>query len=114
MGNILCDIKKPVKAIEAYKKALALNEKDSDLINNLGIAYITLKQYNESIKVFNKGLEQNPTDSNIMFNLGIAYCLRNDNDNAVKILERAGEIDKSIVDKIKTNKIFKNIQDKFE
>lgn len=62
---------KPLKAKEAYLKALELDRNNADLWYNLAIVYIELKEPNEALKNFNRALELNPKHKLALFNSAI-------------------------------------------
>lgn len=62
---------KPLKAKEAYLKALELDRNNADLWYNLAIVSIELKEPNEALKNFNRALELNPKHKLALFNSAI-------------------------------------------
>ena len=62
---------KPLKAKDAYLKALELDRNNADLWYNLAIVYIELKEPNEALKNFNRALELNPRHKLALFNSAI-------------------------------------------
>lgn len=59
---------KPLKAKEAYLRALELDSTNADLWYNLAIVYIELKDPTEALKNFNQALELNPMHKLALFN----------------------------------------------
>lgn len=70
-GELLLKMNKPLKAKEAYLKALELDRNNADLWYNLAIVYIELKEPNEALKNFNHALELNPKHKLALFNSAI-------------------------------------------
>ncbi|ERE88109.1 transmembrane and TPR repeat-containing protein 3 [Cricetulus griseus] len=70
-GELLLKMNKPLKAKEAYLKALELDRNNADLWYNLAIVYIELKEPNEALKNFNRALELNPKHKLSLFNSAI-------------------------------------------
>ncbi|XP_017169426.1 protein O-mannosyl-transferase TMTC3 isoform X2 [Mus musculus] len=70
-GELLLKMNKPLKAKEAYLKALELDRNNADLWYNLAIVYIELKEPNEALKNFNRALELNPKHKLALFNSAI-------------------------------------------
>lgn len=62
---------KPLKAKEAYLKALELDRNNADLWYNLAIVYIELKEPDEALKNFNRALELNSRHKLALFNSAI-------------------------------------------
>lgn len=59
-------------AVGKYKDALAFNEQDASIQNDLGIALVQLERYSEAIVHLQRALKLNPTN-NIRYNLASAY-----------------------------------------
>nr|XP_048274229.1 protein O-mannosyl-transferase TMTC3 [Myodes glareolus]XP_048274230.1 protein O-mannosyl-transferase TMTC3 [Myodes glareolus] len=70
-GELLLKMNKPLKAKEAYLKALELDRNNADLWYNLAIVYIELKEPNEALTNFNRALELNPKHKLALFNSAI-------------------------------------------
>ncbi|MBZ3878819.1 Transmembrane and TPR repeat-containing protein 3 [Sciurus carolinensis] len=70
-GELLLKMNKPLKAKEAYLKALELDRNNADLWYNLAIVYIELKEPNEALRNFNHALELNPKHKLALFNSAI-------------------------------------------
>ncbi|NXK22343.1 TMTC3 protein, partial [Arenaria interpres] len=67
-GELLLKMNKPLKAKEAYLRALELDRTNADLWYNLAIVYIELKDPTEALKNFNRALELNPIHKLALFN----------------------------------------------
>ncbi|XP_078534991.1 protein O-mannosyl-transferase TMTC3 isoform X2 [Lissotriton helveticus] len=67
-GELLLKMNKPLKAKEAYLRALELDRLNADLWYNLAIVYIELKDPAEALKNFNHALELNPKHKLALFN----------------------------------------------
>lgn len=70
-GELLLKMNKPLKAKEAYLKALELDRNNADLWYNLAIVYIELKEPDEALKNFNRALELNSRHKLALFNSAI-------------------------------------------
>ena len=55
-GNILLSNGDPKKAVYSYRKALNVKPNDPEVFNNLGIALIQLKKFEEAILNFDKAI----------------------------------------------------------
>ncbi len=55
------------KAIELYKKAIAINPKDTSFYYNLGLAYYEKKEYDKAIESYNKAIAINPKDADFEY-----------------------------------------------
>ncbi|XP_004391133.1 protein O-mannosyl-transferase TMTC3, partial [Trichechus manatus latirostris] len=69
--ELLLKMNKPLKAKEAYLKALELDRNNADLWYNLAIVLIELKEPNEALKNFNHALGLNPKHKLALFNSAI-------------------------------------------
>ncbi|XP_019336439.1 protein O-mannosyl-transferase TMTC3 isoform X1 [Alligator mississippiensis] len=67
-GELLLKMNKPLKAKEAYLRALELDQTNADLWYNLAIVFIELKDPTEALKNFNRALELNPKHKLALFN----------------------------------------------
>uniref|UniRef100_A0A8C8RJF8 Protein O-mannosyl-transferase TMTC3 n=1 Tax=Pelusios castaneus TaxID=367368 RepID=A0A8C8RJF8_9SAUR len=67
-GELLLKMNKPLKAKEAYLRALELDRTNADLWYNLAIVYIELKDPTEALKNFNQALELNAKHKLALFN----------------------------------------------
>ncbi|XP_069485436.1 protein O-mannosyl-transferase TMTC3 [Ambystoma mexicanum] len=67
-GELLLKMNKPLKAKEAYLRALELDKQNADLWYNLAIVYIELKDPTEALQNFNNALNLNPKHKLALFN----------------------------------------------
>jgi tetratricopeptide (TPR) repeat protein len=89
VGNFLLEANDYEKAIEFFKKAELLNNKDPMVYNNLGLAYYSFEEYNEAINNFSKAVDLAPEFSQGYNNRGNAYYYLKDFDKAMKDYEMA-------------------------
>lgn len=61
------------ESIKYFKKALVINPKQVDILNEIGLCYIPLGKTDEAIKHFNKALSIKKDHPEILCNIGIAY-----------------------------------------
>ncbi len=73
LGHNFFDSGNPMKAIEAYDKALALDGNDPDVLTDQGVMYRRIGWFDKSIANFKKANELNPRHVNALFNMGIVY-----------------------------------------
>lgn len=89
LGNNYFDSNKPMKAIEAYVKALELNDQDSNVLTDLGVMYRRVGWYDKAIDSFTKANQIDPQHATSLFNLGIVYYNDlNDNTKAKEAWDR--------------------------
>lgn len=77
------------KAIEAYEKALKIDDNLAEAYNGLGVVYSRLGRLQEAIEEFNTALQKSPQASHIYNNLGYAYYLQGQNDQSISAYKQA-------------------------
>jgi tetratricopeptide (TPR) repeat protein len=87
-GDKYSDAKDYDRAIEAYKKAISL-QPSSDAYNELGLAYMALKQYANGVAAFQQGIRLKPDDPTLRLNLGYVYIQMKQYENAISSLREA-------------------------
>lgn len=70
-----------------YKKSLELNEFHVDTYNNLGSAYLNLKQENKGVALFEKVIKLDECDFETKYNYAKVLTRLNEKEKAKKILE---------------------------
>lgn len=73
LGHAYFDSNEPVKAIEAYNKALAINGSDPDVLTDQGVMFRSLGWYDRAVENFIKANELNPKHHQSLYNLGVVY-----------------------------------------
>ena len=81
-----------------YKRAVKLNPKYPEAINNLGTVYYAKKSYRRAINQYKKALRLRPDSASVLSNLGTAYFARKQYQDAMKAYEQAVAIDPEIFD----------------
>lgn len=98
MGTVSEENGQTSKAIDYYKKSIALSDKAEfkslnpymyESIYRLGSIYIEQKKYKEAVAILEKGVAINQIDSDMKYKLGEAYLLSGKPDEAVTQLEDA-------------------------
>ncbi|MCD6527078.1 MAG: tetratricopeptide repeat protein [Desulfuromonas sp.] len=67
------DANRPMEAVKAYSKALALRPEDADLLTDQGVMYRRLGWYDQAVKNFTSAAEVDGTHIQGLYNLGIVY-----------------------------------------
>ena len=88
-GMSLINLERYTEAIKILEKAKKLNEKNIFVLNNLGLAYYFLKDYELSEWYFNRILDIKPDFLNALINLSNLKKALNLNEDALLILEKA-------------------------
>lgn len=73
LGNQFFDAEQPMKAVDAYDRALALKGSDPNVLVDQGVMYRRLGWFDKAIGNFNKALEINPQHPQALYNRGIVY-----------------------------------------
>ncbi len=89
LGHSYFDTKNPMKAIEAYDKALAIDGNDPDVLTDQAIMFRQLGWYEKAIETFQQANKLNPSHANSLFNMGIVYMQDlGDNEKAKEVFRR--------------------------
>jgi tetratricopeptide (TPR) repeat protein len=79
-----------------YEKALKINPKYSEALNNLGTVYYARKSYRRAISQYKRALTHSPRSASIHSNLGTAYFARKNYAEAMKEYETALALDPEV------------------
>ena len=93
LGHSYFDSQNPMKAIEAYDKALAMDGNDPDVLTDQAIMFRQLGWYEKAIETFQQANQLNPKHVNSLFNMGIVYMQDlGDNEKATAAFRRFLEL----------------------
>jgi len=81
-----------------YRRAIKLNPKYPEAINNLGTVYYAKKSYRRAVSQYKKGLRLRPDSASMFSNLGTAYFARKQYQDAMNAYAQAVAIDPEIFD----------------
>lgn len=84
------------EAKKHYEKAIRLNPKYSEAINNLGTIYYAQKKYRRAINQYNKALKVSPNSASVYSNLGTAQFARKKYQEASESYRKALELDSEV------------------
>jgi tetratricopeptide (TPR) repeat protein len=73
LGHNYFDSDQPVKAVEAYNKALELDPNDPNILTDQGVMFRRLGWYDRAVENFTKASELDPSHRQSLYNLGIVY-----------------------------------------
>jgi tetratricopeptide (TPR) repeat protein len=82
-----------------YERAIKLNPKYPDAINNLGTIYYAGKSYRRAIGYYKKAIHNSPPSASIDANLGSAYFARRDYKRASEWYGKALAIDPEVFER---------------
>ncbi len=84
------------QAKKHYERALKLNPKYPEAINNLGTVYYAKKSYRRAIRYYRRALTITPNSASILSNLGTAYFARKKYNDAFETYQKALSIDPDV------------------
>jgi tetratricopeptide (TPR) repeat protein len=84
------------EARKYYEKAIKLNPKYSEAINNLGTVFYAKKSYRRAIRQYEKALKITPMSASIYSNLGTAQFARKQYEQASLSYRKALELDPEV------------------
>jgi tetratricopeptide (TPR) repeat protein len=79
-----------------YQRAVKLDPKYSEAINNLGTIYYAQKDYGRAIKYYRRALKAGPGSASVYSNLGSAYFGRKDYKTATECYSQALALDPDV------------------
>jgi tetratricopeptide (TPR) repeat protein len=86
-------------ARKAYERAIKLDKKYADAINNVGTVFYAQKKYRSAISRYNQALRYAPDSASIYSNLGTAWYARGNIDLMVKAYTKALQLDPEVFEK---------------
>lgn len=89
LGNNYFDSNQPVKAVDAYAKALELEGNDPNVLTDQGIMFRRLGWYDKAVENFEQANKIQPQHTQSLYNLGLVYLQDLNNvDKAAEAWER--------------------------
>jgi tetratricopeptide (TPR) repeat protein len=82
-----------------YEKAVKLDPKYPEAINNLGTVYYARKSYRRAISYYKRALQLAPQSASIYSNLGTAYFARKKYQEAAQAYQTALSLDKDVFER---------------
>ena len=73
LGNAYFDASQPMKSIEAYDKALAIDANDPNVLTDQGVMFRTIGWFDKAVSNFEQANKVDPGHAQSLFNLGIVY-----------------------------------------
>ncbi len=82
-----------------YEKAIKIDPRYSEAINNLGTIYYTVKSYRRAVEQYKRALRYNPKSASFFANLGTAYFARKQYKEATEAYEHAVSLDPEVFER---------------
>lgn len=82
-----------------YEKAIKLNSKYTEAINNLGTVFYAKKNHRKAIRYYKRALKISPRSASILSNLGTAYFAKRDYKHAAECYEQALLLDPEVFER---------------
>lgn len=79
-----------------YERAIKMDRKYSEAVNNLGTVYYAKRNYRKAVSQYNKALKLNPNSASIYSNLGTAQFARKKYKQALAAYETALALDSEV------------------
>ncbi|MCY6957816.1 tetratricopeptide repeat protein [Clostridium brassicae] len=109
-ANNLYNDKEYKKAIDIYKKAIAIKENETASLYNTAVCFIKLQDYTNAIPLLKEALK-NKIDSRYFFNLGYCYAMLKNTKKALIYFNTAWALDNNDYECEKAiNLIIKNLK----
>jgi tetratricopeptide (TPR) repeat protein len=80
-------------AIDEFKKALAVDHKNVNVLNSLGVCYGVLGKLERAIEAFEAAVHLEPEDIMATYNLGLAHLRKGDQEMALRLFLEAHSLD---------------------
>jgi tetratricopeptide (TPR) repeat protein len=79
-----------------YERAIKLEPRYAEAVNNLGTIYYSRKGYRRATKLYQRALRESPNSASILSNLGTAFFARKNYAKAAEIYEKALALDPEV------------------
>ncbi len=79
-----------------YQRAIKLDPKYPEAVNNLGTVFYAKKSYGRAVRQYRKALKITPDSASIYSNLGTAYFARKNYDQAMEAYQEALKLDPEV------------------
>lgn len=89
LGNALESLGRLEEAVEAHRKAIAIDENHANAYINLGALIARMGQYEEGVRHLERALELDPVNPEGHNNLGVVYAVGGDFIRAIRHFEEA-------------------------
>ncbi len=95
-GDRLYQLEKTDEAILEYETGLAIDPKNINLINSLGVAYGITEKIDKALECFEQASSINPEEVMVIYNIGLIHRINEKEDTALLYLKKAHAINPDI------------------
>ncbi len=95
-GDRLFQLGRHEEAIAEYEKGLAIDSKNINLINSLGVSYGIMDQLDKALDCFEQASAISPEEVMVIYNIGLIHRIKDKEDKAVLYLKKAHAINPEI------------------
>lgn len=88
-GDVFYNGGDPIGAIREYRRGLALDQTNVNILNSLGVAYAQMNQARSAIRSFEAALAHAPDNFMALFNLGFVFLGQGDEGRAISSFAEA-------------------------
>ena len=97
-----------------YEKALMLDSKSVEALNDLGVAYMQGRDYVEAQESFEQAIQRKPDYVDAYYNLACLYALKGEKIRSLNHLKKAISLDASVREWAKKDRDLQNLKDQTE
>lgn len=84
------------RAIIEFKKALALDPGNVNVLNSLGVCHGVREDFDSALDCFSRAINLDPEEGMAVYNAGYTYLCKGDYDKALELFLKAGELDENL------------------
>ncbi len=95
-GDRLFALGRHEEAIAEYEKGLAIDPKNINLINSLGVSYGIMDQLDKALDCFEQASAISPEEVMVIYNIGLIHRIKDKEDKAILYLKKAHAINPAI------------------
>ncbi|MCG8615792.1 MAG: tetratricopeptide repeat protein [Desulfobacterales bacterium] len=95
-GDRLFQLEKYDEAIDEYKLGLAIDPKNINLLNSLGVSYGITDQMDLALETFEQAWDISPEEVMVIYNIGLIHRIKENEDKSILYLKKAHGINPDI------------------
>ena len=87
-------------ALDFYNKVLKINPNHLDSLNNMGVIFFDIEEYQKAIDCYKKVIQINPNNADVYSNLGMVFYKIKEHQKALIYFDKAFQIDPNHINSI--------------